>query len=94
MAMYGTYGVQFAGCIANVVDDDEQPVTVDLSLSPIHGSARCVRSSLLIRRSCRFPEHSRLNVRDGRAVAGSVTRGNPLAKTLKSLIPKMKCAMS
>lgn len=66
------YGIQF-GRIVNVVDDDVQPVMVDLSLSPIHGSARCVRSSLLIRRSCRFPEHSRLNVRDGKAGCGSVT---------------------
>lgn len=81
MAMYG---IQF-GRIANVVDDDEQPVMVDLSLSPIHGSTLCVRSSLLIRRSCRFSEHSRLNVRDGKAGCGSVTprriHEDSLAKT-------------
>jgi len=93
MAMYG---IQF-GRIANVVND-EQPVMVDLSLSPIHESALCVRSSLLIRRSCRFPEHSRLNVRDGKAGCESVTppgiREDPLAKTLKSLIPKMRYVKS
>lgn len=61
-------GVQFVGCIAN--SRRGRRATSDGRLKLIsHSRIRAVYgvSSLLIRRSCRFPEHSRLNVRDGKA---------------------------